>query len=152
MGLMMNLKTADRVLQRVHPISAGLAVPVFAFLTAGVFVGGIDVSSIASSPVVLGVILGLVVGKPIGVVGAAWLVTRFSRAGLSKSLGWWDVGTVGLLAGVGFTVSLLINELAFRGQEEISSVGTLAVLVASTIAAALAIIALQFRKRAYSND
>jgi len=117
-----------------------------------VFVGGIDVSSIASSPVVLGVVLGLVIGKPIGVVGAAWLVTRFSSAGLSKSLGWWDVSTVGLLAGVGFTVSLLINELAFRGHEEISSVGTLAVLVASTIAAALAIIALQFRKRAYSHD
>jgi NhaA family Na+:H+ antiporter len=152
MGLMMNLKTADRVLHRVHPISAGLAVPMFAFFTAGVFVGGIDVSSIASSPVVLGVVLGLVIGKPLGVVGAAWLVTRFSRAGLSKTLGWWDVCTVGLLAGVGFTVSLLINELAFRGHEEISSVGTLAVLIASTIAAALAIVALQFRKRAYSND
>jgi NhaA family Na+:H+ antiporter len=100
----------------------------------------------------LGIILGLVVGKPVGIVGVAWLVSRFTRGNLSKELSWWDVATVGVLAGVGFTVSLLINELAFKDSEASSALGTIAVLVASAISAVLAIIAIQFRNRAYSID
>jgi NhaA family Na+:H+ antiporter len=150
MGLLMNLKQADKVMHTVHPISAGFAVPVFAFFSAGVFVQGLSLSDVASSPVALGIIFGLVVGKPLGVVGTAWLMARFTKASLSQELSWWDVATIGTLAGVGFTVSLLINELAFKQDEATSSMGTLAVLVASTIAAVLAIIALQFRKRAYA--
>jgi NhaA family Na+:H+ antiporter len=150
MGLLMNLKQADKVMHTLHPISAGFAVPVFAFFSAGVFVQGLSLSDVASSPVALGIIFGLVVGKPLGVVGTAWLMARFTKASLSQELSWWDVATIGTLAGVGFTVSLLINELAFKQDEATSSMGTLAVLVASTIAAVLAIIALQFRKRAYA--
>jgi NhaA family Na+:H+ antiporter len=150
MGLLMNLKQADKVMHTVHPISAGFAVPVFAFFSAGVFVQGLSLSDVASSPVALGIIFGLVLGKPLGVVGTAWLMARFTKASLSQELSWWDVATIGTLAGVGFTVSLLINELAFKQDEATSSMGTLAVLVASTIAAVLAIIALQFRKRAYA--
>ena len=150
MGLLMNLKQSDKVMHTVHPISAGFAVPVFAFFSAGVFVQGLSLNDVASSPVALGIIFGLVVGKPLGVVGTAWLMARFTKASLSQKLSWWDVATIGTLAGVGFTVSLLINELAFKQDEATASMGTLAVLVASTIAAVLAIIALQFRKRAYA--
>ena len=150
MGLLMNLKQSDKVMHTVHPISAGFAVPVFAFFSAGVFVQGLSLNDVASSPVALGIIFGLVVGKPLGVVGTAWLMARFTKASLSQELSWWDVATIGTLAGVGFTVSLLINELAFKQDEATASMGTLAVLVASTIAAVLAIIALQFRKRAYA--
>jgi NhaA family Na+:H+ antiporter len=150
MGLLMNLKQSDKVMHTVHPISAGFAVPVFAFFSAGVYVQGLSFDDVASSPVALGIIFGLVIGKPLGVVGTAWLVARFTKASLAKELSWWDVSTIGTLAGVGFTVSLLINELAFKGNEEISSMGTLAVLIASTIAAVLAAVALQFRKRAYA--
>jgi len=152
MGLLMNLKTTERVMHLVHPISAGFAVPVFAFFSAGVYLGDLSVSQITSSPVALGITLGLVLGKPIGIVGTAWTVAKFTKANLSKELSWWDVATVGLLAGVGFTVSLLINELAFKTNEATSSAGTLAVLVASTFAALLATVALQFRNRAYSLD
>jgi NhaA family Na+:H+ antiporter len=95
---------------------------------------------------------GLVLGKPIGIVGTAWIVSKFTKANLSKELSWWDVATVGLLAGVGFTVSLLINELAFKSNEAASLIGTLAVLVSSTLAALFATFALQFRNRAYSID
>jgi NhaA family Na+:H+ antiporter len=109
-----------------------------------------NLTEVLSEPVAAGIIFGLVVGKPLGVVGTAWLMARFTKAELSKSLSWWDVATIGSLAGVGFTVSLLINELAFRGTE-FGEAGTLAVLVASTIAAVLASVALQFRKRAYKN-
>ncbi len=149
MGLLMNLKQTDRVLHRVHPISAGFAVPVFAFFSAGVFVQGLDWAETLTSPLALGIMLGLVVGKPLGVVGTAWLVARFSKASLSKSMSWWDVATIGTLAGVGFTVSLLINELAFADPAA-KEVGTLSVLLASTMAAVLATIALQVRKRAYA--
>ncbi len=150
MGLLMNLKQADRVMHRVHPVSAGFAVPVFAFFSAGVSIQGMNLTEVLSEPVAAGIIFGLVVGKPLGVVGTAWLMARFTKAELSKSLSWWDVATIGSLAGVGFTVSLLINELAFRGTE-FGEAGTLAVLVASTIAAVIASVALQFRKRAYKN-
>ncbi len=149
MGLLMNLKQTDRVLHRVHPISAGFAVPVFAFFSAGVFVQGLDWAETLTSPLALGIMLGLVIGKPLGVVGTAWLVARFSKASLSKSMSWWDVATIGTLAGVGFTVSLLINELAFVDPSA-KEVGTLSVLLASMMAAVLATIALQVRKRAYA--
>ncbi|MEY4988773.1 MAG: hypothetical protein RI933_406 [Actinomycetota bacterium] len=149
MGMLMNLKQTDGVLHVVHPISAGFAVPVFAFFSAGVSVAGMSIGDVFESPVALGIVLGLVVGKPLGVVGTAYLMARFTRASLSKELSWWDVATLGSLAGVGFTVSLLINELAFGGTEA-DAMGTLAILLASTIAAIFATIALQFRKRAYS--
>ena len=151
MGLLMNLKHADRVMNFVHPISAGFAVPVFAFFTAGVYFQDLNLESLWQSPVALGILFGLVLGKPIGIVATAWAVSKFTKASLSKELSWWDVSTVGVLAGVGFTVSLLINELAFATSEDISSVGTLSVLVASTLAAIFATIAIQFRNRAYSS-
>ena len=150
MGMLMNLKQADRVLAVVHPISAGFAVPIFAFFSAGVSVAGLSFTEVAGSPVALGIILGLVLGKPLGVVATAWLVAKFTRASLAKQLSWWDVATIGSLAGVGFTVSLLINELAL-GESSASEMGTTSVLLASTIAAVLASVALQFRKRAYAN-
>ena len=150
MGLLMNLKNSDRVMHLVHPISAGIAVPVFAFFSAGVFVQDLNLTDLVRSPVALGIFFGLVFGKPIGIVGTAWLVSKFTKASLSQGLSWWDVATIGLLAGVGFTVSLLINELAFKGDHHTSSVGTISVLVSSTLAAIFATIAIQFRNRAYS--
>ncbi|MEY4451722.1 MAG: hypothetical protein RLZZ380_843 [Actinomycetota bacterium] len=150
LGLLMNLKTSDRVMHLIHPISAGFAVPIFAFFSAGVQFGDLTLGELAASPVALGILLGLVLGKPIGIVGTAWIVSKFTKASLSSELSWWDVATVGVLAGVGFTVSLLINELAFKNNETISPIGTLSILVASTLAALFATIALQFRNRAYS--
>jgi NhaA family Na+:H+ antiporter len=90
--------------------------------------------------------LGLVVGKPIGILGFAWLAARFTKAELSSSLFWGDVLAIGLLAGVGFTVSLLITKLAFVGNAELDALARLSVLMASVIAAILAVIALQIRK------
>lgn len=149
MGLLMNLKQADRVLEKVHPISAGFAVPIFAFFSAGVVVNASSFEKLISEPVGLGIALGLLLGKPLGVVGTAWIVARFTRASLSKALSWWDVSAIGVLAGIGFTVSLLINELAFKGSE-VAELGTIAVLAASTGAAILATMSLSIRKRAYA--
>jgi NhaA family Na+:H+ antiporter len=154
LGLAMRIKTQDgeaqspleSALDKFHPWSAGLCVPVFAFFAAGISVVGISLVQTFTSPVSVGVMLGLVVGKPLGILGFAWLAARFTKAELSSSLFWGDVLAVGLLAGVGFTVSLLISQLAFVGDAELDSLARLSVLIASLIAAVLAVIALQIRK------
>lgn len=140
---------AERVQRRVQPVSAGICVPVFAFLSAGVDIRGIDIGSALVTPIALGIIVGLVVGKPIGVVGGAWLTAHFTRARLSSSLEWRDVAAVGVIAGIGFTVSLLIAELGFSNSPDELSVAKLAVLIASTGAAVLAALALLSRSRHY---
>jgi NhaA family Na+:H+ antiporter len=139
---------AHRLEQRLRPLSAAVCVPLFAFFAAGVTVVGGDGISVLTTPVAVAVIVGLVVGKPIGVYGGARLVARFTRADLSPALQWADVLTVGVLAGIGFTVSLLIGELAFQDPEHVvqAKTGTLA---ASLIAALLAVGALLRRSRAH---
>ncbi len=134
----------------IRPISAGVAVPIFAFFAAGVDLRGQDLGATLSSPVAVGVMLGLVVGKPIGVVGVAALMARFTRARLSEAIKWRDVFAVGLLAGIGFTVSLLISELAFYEDEGLVSAAKIAVLLASVLSAVLATVVLLSRNRYYA--
>lgn len=150
MGLLMNLKNAHATEAVMQPISSWFAVPVFALFTAGVNFGLFDLEAALASPVSLGILLGLCFGKPLGIAATSWLVTKFSRAKLSHTLSWWDITAIGFLAGVGFTVSLLINELAFHANESTWSLGTLAVLVSSTLAALFGTVALLIRNRAHS--
>jgi NhaA family Na+:H+ antiporter len=140
---------ADRYEHVIRPLSAGVCVPLFAFAAAGVTFVGLGGSAI-TQPVAVAVIVGLVVGKPLGVFGGAWVVARFTRASLSSSLRWADVLAVGILAGIGFTVSLLIDELAFEGDPLRTSAAKIGVLLASVLAAVLAIVALRLRARAYA--
>jgi NhaA family Na+:H+ antiporter len=141
---------ADRLSHRIHPISAGVCVPLFAFFAAGVDVRSVGFVESLSSPVAIGIIVGLVVGKPIGVFGLAWVTARFTRASLSPDIAWRDVAAVGLLAGIGFTVALLISELAYEDQGTLLGSAKIAVLSASVIAALLASIALLARNRHYA--
>ena len=107
---------AEHFEHRIRPLSAGFAVPVFAFFAAGVEIGGLHgLGDSLTDPIALGIVLGLVVGKPLGIVGTTWLAARFTRASLDDELSWLDVVGLGLLAGIGFTVSLLIGDLAFGG-------------------------------------
>jgi len=141
---------AERLEHLVRPISAGLCVPIFAFFSSGVDLRSTGLLEPLSSPVAIGVMLGLVVGKPVGIIGAAWLTARLTRAELNPSLAWRDVMTMGFLAGIGFTVSLLISELAFADSYPDYRSGTAAVLVASIVSAGLAAIAIRSRNRYYS--
>ncbi|ANY09249.1 Na+/H+ antiporter NhaA [Pseudonocardia sp. HH130630-07] len=129
-----------------RPISAGFAVPVFAFFAAGVsVVDGGGLGAALRDPVTLGIVAGLVLGKTIGVLGATWLVQRFTRAELSEDLGWWDLLGLAQLAGIGFTVSLLVGELAFgtgTPQDDHVKIG---VLGGSLLAAVLATVLLRIR-------
>jgi len=136
---------AERWEHRWRPVSAGFAVPVFALFAAGVTLDAAAFSAAAHDPVAQGVALGLVVGKPIGILGATWLVARFTRARLAPALGWADVGAVGLVGGIGFTVSLLVGELAFGEGSAHDEHVVVAVLVGSVVAALLGAVALRWR-------
>ena len=135
---------------RFRPLSAGLAVPVFAFFSAGVAVGGWDgLTSALTDPVAVGILLGLVIGKPIGILLATWLTTRIRGVRLDPSLRWLDIGGVGLLAGIGFTVSLLITELSFTATDPHRDHAKVAILLGSVLAAAVASVLLTARNRRY---
>lgn len=133
----------------VRPLSAGLAVPLFALFSAGVVVSGHALADVFSKPETLGVVAGLVVGKTVGVFGGTWCAARFTRARLNPDLTWPDVFAVSTLAGIGFTVSLLIGELAFEGDPLLTDEVKAAVLVASTVSAVLAAVLLKLRNNTY---
>jgi NhaA family Na+:H+ antiporter len=141
---------AERFEHRIRPVSAGLAVPVFAFFAAGVDVGGLDgLAGALSDPIALGIIAGLVLGKPIGILGTAWLTARFTQASLGDGLRWLDVLGVALLGGIGFTVSLLIGELAFGEAGSTHAHVKVGILAGSLVAAVLAAFVVKARDRAY---
>ena len=143
---------ADRLQSMLLPLSAGLCVPLFAFLAAGVDLRSIGLIEAITTPVGIAVIIALVVGKPIGVFGGAWVTARFTRASLSPEISWKDVAAVGLLAGIGFTVSLLVCELAYPTSIANLASGKAAVLTASVIAAGLASVVLLARNKHYRSQ
>ena len=141
---------AEHFEHRFRPLSAGVAVPVFAFFAAGVSIvdaGGFGAA--LGDPVTLGIIGGLVAGKTVGVLGGTWLVQRFTRAQLAEGLSWWDVLGLSLLGGIGFTVSLLISELAFGAGSPADDHVKIGVLLGSLTAALLATVVLRIRNAHY---
>ena len=108
--------------------------PVFALANAGIAINGSFLSRAYTSPITLGILFGYVVGKPIGIAGASWLVTRLSRGRLRPPVGWAAVAGAGAIAGIGFTVSLLIATLAFSGtQLEEAKLGVLSAALGASV-------------------
>ncbi|MEV6266348.1 Na+/H+ antiporter NhaA [Kribbella sp. NPDC051936] len=142
---------AERIEHRLRPWSAGVAVPLFALFAAGVTLSGGAVRQLLTDPVAIGVAAGLLVGKSIGVFGGSWLTARFTRAELNSDLAWRDVGAVSVLAGIGFTVALLIAQLAFGSDAAQVERAKAAVLIASVAAALIASLLLARRNRAYAD-
>ncbi|PYI65823.1 Na+/H+ antiporter NhaA [Arthrobacter livingstonensis] len=134
----------------VRPLSAGVAVPLFAFFSAGVALGGLSgLKSAFTDTVAIGIVVALVAGKFIGVLGSTWLVTKTTKATLDDGLAWIDVAGLALLAGVGFTVSLLISELSFGDGSPHFNHAKVAILAGSVIAALLASVVLRIRNKHY---
>lgn len=136
---------AERIEHVLSPWSAGVAVPFFALMSAGVVIGG--GAELATDPVVIGVVLGLMLGKPIGVFCGSWLLTKLTRAEIDDDVNWVDVFGIAVLAGVGFTVSLLVSDLSFTGAER--EAAKTAVLFASALAATAGAGILVWRNRVH---
>jgi NhaA family Na+:H+ antiporter len=142
--------TAEHFEHLWRPVSAGLAVPVFALFAAGVSMSPDAIASAAGDPAAQGVALGLVVGKPIGILLATVLLVKLTKANLDGSVKWLDLFAVTVVAGVGFTVSLLIGELSFAETSPRSEHVKAAVLIGSLTAAALGGALLTWRTRVHT--
>ncbi|GAA4168690.1 Na+/H+ antiporter NhaA [Gryllotalpicola koreensis] len=141
---------AERFEHRFRPLSAGIAVPLFAFFSAGVAIGGAKGFAAAlGSPLTLGVMAALVIGKPVGIVVTTWLLTRLERVRLDPALRWVDIVGVGLLGGIGFTVALLVDDLSFASGSPENAHAKVAIFAASILSAILASIVLGSRNRRY---
>lgn len=143
---------AEHFEHRIRPISAGFAIPVFAFFAAGVAIGGYQgLTDALTDPIALGIVCGLVIGKSVGIFGTTRLLSAVTRASLDSSVRWIDVLGISLLAGIGFTVSLLIGDLAYGLGSERDEHVKIGVLTGSLLAALLASILLRARNRHYRN-
>jgi Na+/H+ antiporter NhaA len=133
-GLSSAISPNERLAQLFHPWTSYLIVPVFALANAGIAIDGRFLVDAFTSPITLGILIGYVVGKPLGIVCTAALVTRVSRGRLRPPVGWAAVIGAGQIAGIGFTVSLLISSLAFTGVRlEQAKLGVLSAALASSL-------------------
>lgn len=134
----------------LRPLSNGFAVPIFAFFSAGVAIGGVQgLGRSLTDSVAIGIVAALLLGKTIGVFGTTWLVSTFTRASKSDSLAWADVFGLAILTGVGFTVSLLVSDLAYGSGSANDDHAKVAILVGSLTAAILGALVLAARNRRY---
>lgn len=136
---------AARLEHRIHPISAGFIVPLFALAAAGIPLGAIG--DTLGDPIAQGVFFGLLAGKVLGVFGGAWLAVRLRMATLPAGITWADVLPVAVLGGIGYTVSLLIARLVATDDPAVGEHASIAVLAASLVASVIAIILLRLRTR-----
>ncbi|MGH3546736.1 MAG: Na+/H+ antiporter NhaA, partial [Pseudonocardiaceae bacterium] len=135
-GLAAALSPNERLLQLYHPWTSYLIVPLFALANAGIAISGGFLSRAYTSPITLGILFGYIAGKPIGIVGSSWLVTRLNLAQLRPPVGWAAIAGGGAIAGIGFTVSLLISTLAFGGaQLQQAKLGVLSAALCASVAA-----------------
>jgi Na+/H+ antiporter NhaA len=124
----------ERLQQRFHPWTSYMIVPLFALANAGIAINAPFLGRAFSSPVTLGILVGYVVGKPVAILGSTWLLTRLSGGRLRPPVGWAAVAGAGTIAGVGFTIALLVAALAFTGQRlEEAKVGILSAAVGATL-------------------
>ena len=123
----------QRLEHNLHPWVAYLIVPLFALANAGVSLGERGGAAL-TSPLAYGVVTGLLIGKQVGVLGTAWVVVRLGWAELPPEVTWRHMWGAGWVAGIGFTMSLFIGELAFAGAPDLLDVSKVAILAASVVA------------------
>lgn len=148
--LTQSLSPVDRLQGALHGVSAFVVLPIFALANAGVSLAG--VGEALSSPVGLGVLVGLVVGKPLGVLAFTWVAVRFGLGSLPQGTSWPMVAGLGAVAGIGFTVSLFVTGLSFPGQEALADAAKVAILIASLLAAVIGVVILLVATRGAAPD
>lgn len=134
---------AERLERFTIPLSTLIIVPLFAFANAGIVLSFSSLQTESAWPVAAGIILGLVVGKVVGIVGAAWLMVKMGVSALPTNSNWGHIIGVGLLAGIGFTVSIFVTDLSFD-QEQLIAVAKLSIFAASILSGLLGLAVLRF--------
>ena len=140
----------ERLENLLHPFTAFMIIPIFALANAGIELSSDTIADAAASNVTLGILLGLVVGKPVGITLFTWVATRFGFA-LPDDVNWAQFTGMGLAAGIGFTVSIFVAGLAFE-DHAIIDLAKIGILMASLIAAVAALLLLRYGKRAAPNE
>jgi NhaA family Na+:H+ antiporter len=133
------LSPALRVENELHPLVAYGVMPLFALANAGVNLSGLDAGDPGFTTIMAGVILGLVIGKPLGILAMSWLVVRLGLATLPDGVNWRGILIVGFVAGIGFTMAIFIAQLAFA-DPSLLAIGKLGVLLASAVAGAVGLV------------
>ena len=126
-----------KVQHKLEPFSNFVILPLFAFANTGISLGG-NLNLAKDYPLMIGIILGLVVGKPLGIMLFGYLGTLIGITNKPQNSSWYDVLEVSILAGIGFTMSLFVSEIAFAGEEVELSVSKISVLIAAVISIILA--------------
>ncbi|HAX04544.1 MAG TPA: Na+/H+ antiporter NhaA [Acidimicrobiaceae bacterium] len=140
----------ERLENMLHPFTAFMIIPIFALANAGIKLSGDTISDAAASNVTLGIIAGLVIGKPVGITFFTWIATRFGFE-LPEGVNWPQFIGMGLAAGIGFTVSIFVAGLAFD-DPGITDLAKIGILVASLIAAVGALLLLHYGKQPDTNE
>jgi len=135
-----SVSVVERLQSTLHPVSAYLVLPIFALANAGVDLGAFG--EVFTAPVGLGIIAGLVVGKPVGILLASWIAVRLGLGRLPDRTSWSMVFGLGAVAGIGFTVSIFIAGLSFPGEELLTEEAKIAILLASLLAAVVGVVLL----------
>jgi NhaA family Na+:H+ antiporter len=133
----------------LSPISALISVPFFAFVTIGIAISSSEIGNLRHDKITYAIVISRLVGKVIGIVGGAWLISKITRAELNPTLSWWDVSAIGILAGIGFSVSLLVAVVSLGSLPARLMAAESGILISGIISAVLAILALQIRGRTY---
>src|SRR5207249_3421440 len=145
LGVLAAISPNERLQYTLHPWTSYVFVPLFALANAGIHLSGSPIESAVSSPVTLGILVGYLAGKPLGILGASWLATRPALHGPRPSISWPVIAGAGAVAGIPFTVSLLILSLAFHG--DLLARAKLGVLTAAIVAPVVAWAVFQALKR-----
>lgn len=131
------------------PISALISVPAFAFVTIGITISASDLQMLRHDNITYSIVASRLVGKVIGIVGGAWLISKITRAELNPTLSWWDVSAIGILGGIGFSVSLLVAVISLGEYPDRLMAAEGGILFSGLISALLAIVVLQIRNHSY---
>ncbi|NPD04771.1 Na+/H+ antiporter NhaA [Nocardioides sp. zg-1308] len=145
-----SVSVVERLQSTLHPVSAYVVLPVFALANAGVELGAIG--KVFTEPVGIGIVLGLVLGKPVGILVASFLAVRLGLGRLPDHTTWPMVAGLGAVGGIGFTVSIFIAGLSFPGEELLTEEAKIAILLASLLAAVLGVVALLAATRGRDHD
>jgi Na+/H+ antiporter NhaA len=136
LGVAWSISLNDRLQYRLHPWTSFVIVPLFALANAGVHIDAGLLGDAVTSPITLGIVVGYVVGKPVGILITAWISSRTLLRGLRLGISWPVITGGGVVAGVGFTVSLLISNIAFEGRDlEEAKIGVLAAALLASVGA-----------------